>query len=113
MLIRILAENPGHTFTRNIDGKFVSTVKDLLREGRDMSAQHMLRETLDMFEAQNSWDEDLAGLLAMWKKEKTRAAKYGGGQGQSVSIISPEKGVRTVILMIVAILAEPPTSTTL
>ncbi|CRG89406.1 hypothetical protein PISL3812_06442 [Talaromyces islandicus] len=82
MLIRILAENPGHTFTRNIDAKFVSTVKDLLREGRDMSAQHMLRETLDQFETQNSWDEDLAGLLAMWKKEKARAAKYGGGQQQ-------------------------------
>jgi len=31
-----------------------------------------LRETLDMFEAQKSWDEDLAGLLAMWKKEKSR-----------------------------------------
>jgi hypothetical protein len=85
MLIRILAENPGHTFTRNIDAKFVSTVKDLLREGRDMAAQHMLRETLDLFETQNSWDEDLAGLLAMWKKEKARAAKYGGGQAQSVS----------------------------
>lgn len=85
MLIRILSENPGHTFTRNIDAKFVSTVKDLLRESRDMSAQHMLRETLDLFEAQNSWDEDLAGLLAMWKKEKARAAKYGGGQTQSVS----------------------------
>jgi hypothetical protein len=92
MLIRILSENPGHTFTRNIDAKFVSTVRDLLREGRDMSAQHMLRETLDQFEAQNSWDEDLAGLLAMWKKEKARAAKHGGGQGQSVSTINPQDG---------------------
>ncbi|KAH8698999.1 hypothetical protein BGW36DRAFT_153505 [Talaromyces proteolyticus] len=77
MLIRILAENPGHTFTRNIDAKFVSTVKDLLREGRDMSTQQMLREMLNLFESQKSWDEDLAALLAMWKKEKTRAAKYG------------------------------------
>ena len=60
MLIRILSENPGHTFTRNFDAKFVTTVKELLREGRDMSAQQMLRETLDMFETQKSWDEGLA-----------------------------------------------------
>jgi hypothetical protein len=72
MLVRILSENPGHSFTRNIDAKFVGTVKELLRYGRDLSAQHMLRETLDMFEAQKSWDEDLAGLLAMWKKEKSK-----------------------------------------
>lgn len=76
MLIRILSENPGHTFTRNFDAKFVSTIKDLLREGRDMPAQQMLRETLDSFETQKSWDEDLAGLIAMWKKEKERASKY-------------------------------------
>jgi hypothetical protein len=70
MLIRILSENPGHTFTRNFDTKFVGTVKELLREGRDMSAQQMLREMLEMFETQKSWDEDLAELIAMWKKEK-------------------------------------------
>ncbi|KAI7974289.1 hypothetical protein EIK77_008472 [Talaromyces pinophilus] len=72
MLIRILSENPGHTFTRNFDTKFVGTVKELLREGRDMSAQQMLREVLEMFETQKSWDEDLAGLIAMWKKEKEK-----------------------------------------
>jgi hypothetical protein len=76
MLIRILSDNPGHTFTRNIDAKFVATVKDLLREGRDMSAQQMLREMLDSFEVQKSWDEDLALLIGMWKKEKQRIAKY-------------------------------------
>jgi hypothetical protein len=76
MLIRILSENPGHTFTRNFDTKFVGTVKELLREGRDMSAQQMLRETLEMFETQKSWDEDLAGLIAMWKKEKEKMGKY-------------------------------------
>ncbi|EED21324.1 conserved hypothetical protein [Talaromyces stipitatus ATCC 10500] len=72
MLIRILSENPGHTFTRNFDAKFVSTIRDLLREGRDMPAQQMLREMLDMFETQKSWDEDLAGLVAMWQKEKQK-----------------------------------------
>lgn len=76
MLIRILSENPGHTFTRNFDTKFVGTVKELLREGRDMSAQQMLREVLEMFETQKSWDEDLAGLIAMWKKEKEKVGKY-------------------------------------
>lgn len=76
MLIRILSENPGHTFTRNFDAKFVGTVKELLREGRDMSAQQMLREMLEIFETQKSWDEDLAGLIAMWKKEKEKMGKY-------------------------------------
>lgn len=70
MLIRILAENPGDTFTRNFDAKFVSTVKTFLRDSRDMASQHLLRETLDAFEAQKSWDENLAELLALWKKEK-------------------------------------------
>ncbi|OKL64367.1 hypothetical protein UA08_01082 [Talaromyces atroroseus] len=72
MLIRILSENPGHSFTRNFDAKFVSTVKELLRQGRDLSTQQMLRETLETFETQKSWDEDLAALLAMWKKEKSK-----------------------------------------
>lgn len=76
MLIRILSENPGHSFTRNIDAKFVSTIKNILRDGRHIAAQQMLRETLDLFESQKSWDEDLAALLAMWKKEKERGAKY-------------------------------------
>lgn len=76
MLTRILSENPGHTFTRNFDAKFVNTIKDLLREGRDMAAQAMLRETLDMFESQKPLDTDLSGLINMWKKEKKRASKY-------------------------------------
>lgn len=72
MLIRILADNPGHTFTRNIDAKFVATIKYLLRNGRDMGVQHFLRETLHALEAQRSWDEDLASLLQMWAKEKDK-----------------------------------------
>lgn len=78
MLVRILSDNPGHTFTRNMDVKFVNTVKDLLREGRDMGVQQILRETLDVFEAQRSWDEDLKLLLQMWTKEKERCAKAAG-----------------------------------
>lgn len=88
MLIRILSENPGHTFTRNFDTKFVGTVKDLLREGRDMSAQQMLREMLDMFETQKSWDEDLAGLIAMWKKEKEKMGKYTRSVGSLLLLLA-------------------------
>ena len=72
MLIRILADNPGKTFTRNIDSKFVITVKELLRDGRDMSVQQILRETLDTFEMQKPNDETLKPLIAMWQKEKSK-----------------------------------------
>lgn len=70
MLMRILIENPGHTFSRNFDAKFVTTVRDLLRQGKDMYVKHFLSETLDMLESQRSWDEDLGLLLGMWMKEK-------------------------------------------
>ena len=75
MLVRILADNPGKSFTRNLDTKFVVTVKELLREGRDVSVQQILRETLDTFETQKAEDETLAPLREMWKKEKSRLSK--------------------------------------
>lgn len=75
MLVRILIDNPGHTFTRNLDAKFVSTTKDLLRNGRDMGVQHFLRETLNALEAQRSWDEDLRPLVQMWAKEKDKLGR--------------------------------------
>ncbi|KAL9103818.1 MAG: hypothetical protein Q9163_001172 [Psora crenata] len=77
MLVRILAENPGRSFTRNIDTKFVTTVKELLRYGRDMSVQQILRETLDAFEMQRANDETLASLREMWRKEKAKMEKSG------------------------------------
>ena len=76
MLVRILADNPGKTFTKNIDGKFVATVKELLRDGRDMSVQQILRETLESFEMQKSDDETLAPLREMWKKEKQKLENW-------------------------------------
>lgn len=82
MLVRILVDNPGHTFTRNLDAKFVSTVKSLLRNARDMGVQHFLRETLNALEAQRSWDEDLKPLLQMWEKEKNKP----GSMNSSVSV---------------------------
>ncbi|KAJ5624880.1 hypothetical protein N7510_001189 [Penicillium lagena] len=75
MLMRILADNPGHTFTRNIDGKFVATIKTQLRQGRDWHVQHYLRQYLSTLETQRQWDQDLALLLQMWSKEKHKATQ--------------------------------------
>ena len=77
MLVRILTDNPGKSFSRNLDTKFVATVKDLLREGRDASVQQILRETLESFETSKADDETLAPLREMWKKEKLKMVKGG------------------------------------
>ncbi|KAK2601202.1 hypothetical protein N8I77_010668 [Diaporthe amygdali] len=79
MLTRILSDNPGPTFTRNLDGKFLDVVKDLLRNGRDLSVRQMLMETLDSFEHQKGWDEGLGPIIELWKKEKEKAYKAYGG----------------------------------
>jgi len=83
MVIRILADNPGESFTRNLGGKFVVTTKELLRDGRDMSVQQILRETLDTFQLQKSQDEGLQPLITMWQNEKAKMAKKG------VSYVAP------------------------
>jgi hypothetical protein len=75
MLVRILVDNPGHTFTRNLDAKFVSTVKDLLRYARDLGVQQFMRQTLNALDAQRSWDQDLKPLLQMWEKEKSKLGR--------------------------------------
>ena len=89
MLVRILADNPGKSFTKNLDQKFVGTVKELLRDGRDMSVQQILRETLDSFEEQKANDETLAPLIEMWKKEKD---KMGKKYGSAVRMGEPRRG---------------------
>jgi hypothetical protein len=75
MLIRILSDNPGKTFTRNIDAKFVQTIKELMRVGRDPSVKQILMETLDTFSREKQSDEGLTLLLEMWKKEHERMVK--------------------------------------
>jgi hypothetical protein len=75
MLVRILADNPGPSFTRNIDDKFVSAVKDLVKNARDGGVQQMMRETLDSFEAEKSHDNALYDLVAMWRQVKGRDAR--------------------------------------
>lgn len=72
MLLRILTDNPGRTFTRNFDATFVKTVKELLREGQDLSVQQILRETLDSFATVKTDNETLGPLMEMWKKEKAK-----------------------------------------
>ncbi|OAL39071.1 hypothetical protein AYO20_01822 [Fonsecaea nubica] len=71
MLSRILTDNPARAFTQNFDHKFVATVKELLREGKDTSVQQILRETLDYFEVEKAPGNDSLGpLMEMWRKEK-------------------------------------------
>jgi hypothetical protein len=70
MLIRILADNPGPSFTKNLDKNFADTVKHLLRNGQDPSVAQILRETLDAMERDKAYDTNLKTMFAMWKKEK-------------------------------------------
>ncbi|KAK6956439.1 hypothetical protein Daesc_001717 [Daldinia eschscholtzii] len=80
MLIRILADNPGETFTRNLDSKFIDTSKELLRSVRDPNVRQMMMETLDSFENTKAYDEGLTPLINMWRKEKERAQQLYGGR---------------------------------
>jgi len=93
MLMRILADNPGKSFTRNLDSKFITTVKELLRDGRDMSVQQILRETLDNFENDKANDETLTGLREMWKKERAKLTKIGHNRAGAVRIIGSEREI--------------------
>jgi hypothetical protein len=79
MLMRILTDNPGRSFTRNFDATFVKTVKELLREGQDLSVQQILRETLDSFATGKTDNDTLGPLMEMWKREKakTNTQVYG------------------------------------
>ncbi|KAJ5753199.1 hypothetical protein N7520_010116 [Penicillium odoratum] len=71
MVMRILTDNPGATFTRNFDTKFVKTIEELLRYGRDYHVQSYLRSYLKGLESTHHDDPYLQGLLQMWAKEQT------------------------------------------
>lgn len=73
MLVRILADNPGPTFTRNLDIKFTTTFKELLRQARDPSVQQMARETLEFLSREKEVDEGLVLLREMWASEKEKS----------------------------------------
>ena len=76
MLMRILADNPGRTFTRNLDERFAEKVKELFKQGRDPGVRQILMETLEHFDVDNRDDEGLQYLRAVWNKQKLIMAKY-------------------------------------
>ncbi|KAF2715594.1 hypothetical protein K504DRAFT_457747 [Pleomassaria siparia CBS 279.74] len=81
MVIRILTDNPGQSFTKNLDKGFSDTVKQLLRNGQDPSVAQILRETLDALDREKAYDTNLNTLFVMWRKERTlmaNAAKQFG-----------------------------------
>ncbi|KAF2143382.1 uncharacterized protein K452DRAFT_286211 [Aplosporella prunicola CBS 121167] len=85
MLIRILADNPGPTFTRNMNEKFVTVVKELLRQGKDPSVQQILRETLYSMERDKAYDTNLIPLFNMWRNEQVFTSYRKRGEGGSPS----------------------------
>ncbi|RPB23202.1 hypothetical protein L211DRAFT_787139, partial [Terfezia boudieri ATCC MYA-4762] len=76
MLLRILADNPGSTFTRNLDERFAEKVKELLKQGRDPGVRQLLVETLEHFDANKRDDEGLQYLMAVWHKQKLIIERY-------------------------------------
>ncbi|KAG9187283.1 hypothetical protein G6011_05154 [Alternaria panax] len=70
MLIRILADNPGPSFTKNLDKQFADTIKYLLRNGQDPSVAQIVKETLDSMEREKGYDTNLNTLFTMYRKEK-------------------------------------------
>ncbi|KAI1813149.1 hypothetical protein GGS20DRAFT_554596 [Poronia punctata] len=77
-LLGILANNPGRTFTRHLGTDFTKTVQNFMENRVPYSHEldGMLMQKLDDFEEQNKdptndrYDEGLAPLVEMWKKQK-------------------------------------------
>lgn len=86
MLVRILADNPGPTFTRNLDGKFVAAYKDLLRLTHDPSLLQIARETLEALATEKQADENLAPMRELWAKEKERLGRSWGNQVKYINV---------------------------
>ena len=78
MLMRILTDNPGATFTRNMDQKFVDTALSLLRNVKDANVRQILMETMDDFENTRMDDQNLALIISMWNREKHEAIRKFG-----------------------------------
>ena len=79
MLVRILVDNPGPSFTRNLgEPEFVETTRKLLKHVRDTRLWNMLMDMLDDFQHTKQYDENLQPLVQMWKAQKEEALrKYG------------------------------------
>lgn len=89
MLIRILADNPGPAFTKNVDAKFVDTLKQLLKYGQDPSVRQLLIETMETWQRNKASDEALQPLLDMWKREYVKMLKTYGPQGARQMVTPP------------------------
>lgn len=77
MLLRILVKNPGKPFTSQLDAKFVNTIKKLLKDNPYFNVQHIMRQSLDMWETETGTrdDEGLAPLISMWRAIKDKEKK--------------------------------------
>ena len=78
MLVRILTDNPGETFTRNLDIKFVDVTRQLLKSSQEPRVRQLLMEILDDFERTKIYDNNLQPLVTMWQEEKTKALQKHG-----------------------------------
>lgn len=85
MLVRILADNPGASFTQNLDKKFAETVRELLRNSRDPSVQQMLRETLSALYREKAYDNNLSNLFQMWDREQGSHAQPRQSQSRPMN----------------------------
>lgn len=78
MLLRILSQNPGETFTRGTsEPKFVAAVKGVLKSTRDPTVMQLLYETLEHFSTDEARMQDpgLSALREMWAAEKEKDKK--------------------------------------
>lgn len=78
MLMRILADNPGTTFTRNFDQQFVDTARSLLKHAQDRRVRQILMETLEDFQFSKMDDPNLVLIVEMWKAQKEKALREHG-----------------------------------
>ncbi|UKZ47660.1 hypothetical protein TrVGV298_001884 [Trichoderma virens] len=90
MLMRILADNPGETFTRNLDVKFVDTSRALLKGTKDNGVRQILMDTLDDFERTKFYDVNLTLIITMWQEEKDKAIKQHGGRAPTLPQRPPQ-----------------------
>lgn len=88
MLIRILVDNPGMTFTRALDADFAEVMRKLIKHARDNRVRNMCMEMLDDFEHTKMYDENLQPLVLMWKAQKEEAIRKNGVSCHSATSIS-------------------------
>ncbi|RPA83052.1 hypothetical protein BJ508DRAFT_413715 [Ascobolus immersus RN42] len=76
MLLRILSDNPGAIFTRNLEAsKFLASVKKLWEDGQDPSVRQIFWETMDYLQENKSGMEGLTSIIEWWKHEKLQATQ--------------------------------------